>query len=91
MLHTATSACRDLRQAFDADRAYATGPPWRPHDLLNYAQAEEEFNIKKRTLREWHATRRVKSYVIARKVHFRWIDLHEFVESMATTSAGDSR
>jgi excisionase family DNA binding protein len=79
----------DLRNAFAemVPCALRTEGDWRPHDLLTYEQAAEEFNLPKRTLRHLHQTRRVRSYIIGHRVRFRWLDIHDYLESCATKQA----
>jgi excisionase family DNA binding protein len=56
---------------------------YRPHDLLTYDEAATEFRIKRRTLRMWRERGALRSYVIGNKVHFRWVDVHDHIESLA--------
>ena len=64
---------------------------YRPHSLLTIEQAAAEFNVSKRHLRSLRSERRVRSYVVAQRVMFRWIDLHEYLESLASPARGARR
>ena len=80
----------DLRSAFaDVDAAAHTeGHSWRPHDLLDYDEAADEFHVPRRYLRHLHEKRRVRSYKVGNRVKFRWVDLHDFLESCAVEAVG---
>lgn len=56
---------------------------YRPHDLLTKAEAAEEFRVTERYLKWLHDQRRVRSYIIANRIRFRWLDLYDFLESQA--------
>lgn len=65
----------------------STKSTYRPHDLLTKAEAAEEFRVSERYLKWLHDQRRVRSYVIANRVRFRWLDLYDFLESQAKEAA----
>lgn len=77
----------DLRNAFaeTVPSAMRTElPEWRPNDLLTLDEASAEFNLSIRHLKTLRNERRVRSYVVGQRTRFRWIDLHDYVESCAS-------
>jgi excisionase family DNA binding protein len=56
---------------------------YRPHDLLTYDEAATEFRLHRRTLRTWRERGQIRSYRIGPRVMFRWIDVHDHIESLA--------
>lgn len=61
---------------------------YRPHDYLTIPEAAEEFRVTERHLRHLRQFRKVRCYVIAQRVRFRWIDLHEYFERQAIPVGG---
>jgi hypothetical protein len=74
----------DLRSAFAPilnRAAHEVERTWRPHDLLDKDEAAAEFHLSVRYLRHLHEKRQVRSYKVGGRVKFRWVDLHDFLES----------
>ncbi len=69
----------------------STKEAYRPHDLLTIKEAAAEFRISERYLKYLRDHRKVRSYVIANKTRFQWLDLHNFLESLADAPVGRKR
>ncbi|HVX19208.1 MAG TPA: hypothetical protein VHA73_14350 [Acidimicrobiales bacterium] len=57
---------------------------YRPDDKLTYAEAHAEFGITLRHLRTLRERGVVRTYKVGGRVLFRWLDLHDYIESCAT-------
>ena len=71
--------------------AVEPAPIYRPHDLLTVQEAAEEFRTTVRHLRYLRTNRLVRTYKVGNRIKFRWIDLHDHIESLATPAVGSRR